>query len=416
MTRHDGGSPDAYGAPPASLFSRSIAILGATGSVGASTCALIADARRRYGPEACPIEVMTARSAWRELAQAALALRPERVAIQDAAAGAKLREALSGHAIDVSVGDAAVVDAARGDAGWVMAAIVGAAGLEPTLAAIERGAVVALANKEALVCAGALMMERVRASGAVLLPVDSEHNAIFQVLDPRQRARVRAITLTASGGPFRTWSHARIAAATPKEAIAHPTWSMGPKISVDSATLMNKGLELIEARHLFDVAPDKLAVLMHPQSSVHGLVEYVDGSVLAQMGPPDMTVPIAHALAWPDRIETPVKSLDLGALGSLTFEPPDETRFPSLTLARYALTAGGHAPAVLNAANEVAVSHFLDRRIGFLDIPRVVEEALSATAEGAGGPTGAHATLADVLDVDRRSREAAEQAVRDHAV
>jgi 1-deoxy-D-xylulose-5-phosphate reductoisomerase len=283
----------------------------------------------------------------------------------------------------------------------VMAAIVGAAGLESTLAAARRGAVVAFANKECLVCAGPLMMDVVRRSQATLLPVDSEHNAIFQVFDFDRPDSVRRLVLTASGGPFRTWDRARMAGATCEQAVAHPVWSMGAKISVDSATMMNKGLEIIEARFLFDVPEDRIDVLVHPQSVVHSMVEYADGSVLAQLGTPDMRIPIAFALAWPRRIETPAARLDLAQAGTLSFEPPDPDRFPALRLARRALQTGGSAPTILNAANEVAVQAFLARRIGFLDIERVVEGALDAL------PASELRDLDDVRETDGAARRVA---------
>jgi 1-deoxy-D-xylulose-5-phosphate reductoisomerase len=323
--------------------------------------------------------------------------------IADETGLAPLRDALAGTGIAVAAGAEALVEAARRRADLMVAAIVGAAGLPPTLAALEAGTSVALANKEALVCAGALMTVTARRTGAALLPVDSEHNAIFQVLEARER--VRRITLTASGGPFRTLTLEAMAAVTPAQAVKHPTWSMGAKISVDSATLMNKGLELIEAYHLFGVRPDQLGVLVHPQSLVHGLVEYVDGSVLAQLGPADMRVPIAHALAWPERIETPVERLCLATAGRLEFEEADRVRFPALALAEAALAAGGCRPCALNAANEVAVAAFLAGRIGFLDIADVVAAVLDCLAPAC------PETLEAVFAIDRAARAAAEQAV-----
>ncbi|HXV74095.1 MAG TPA: 1-deoxy-D-xylulose-5-phosphate reductoisomerase, partial [Sphingomonadales bacterium] len=284
--------------------------------------------------------------------------------------------------------------------------IVGAAGLKPTLAAIRRGATIALANKECLVCAGEFVMAEVKKHGATLLPVDSEHNAVFQVFDFEQAAHIRRIILTASGGPFRTFSREAMAKATPEQAVAHPNWRMGAKISVDSATLMNKGLEMIEAFHLFPVKPSQIDVIVHPQSVIHSLVEYEDGSVLAQLGSPDMRTPIGYALAWPERMETPVQRLDLAAIGKLTFEEPDVERFPALRLARAALEEGGGAPTVLNAANEVAVNAFLDRKAGFLDIPRIVEAALEQRVDGA------IRSLEDVFALDRASRAAAALAVK----
>jgi 1-deoxy-D-xylulose-5-phosphate reductoisomerase len=279
-----------------------------------------------------------------------------------------------------------------------MAAIVGCAGLEPVMSAIDAGRTVALANKEALVTAGQLMIAAARRSGATILPVDSEHNAIFQCLADNRPCDVSRLVLTASGGPFRSWSRDQMATVTPDQAVAHPNWSMGTKISVDSATMMNKGLELIEAHHLFGVASDRLDVLVHPQSVIHSMVEYVDGSVLAQLGSPDMRIPIAHALAWPERMETPAEKLDLARIGSLSFEPPDVDRFPALRVAREAMEAGGSAPVILNAANEEAVASFLARRIAFLDITRVVEEALART------DAVAPHSIAEVIDIDGKAR------------
>jgi 1-deoxy-D-xylulose-5-phosphate reductoisomerase len=310
----------------------------------------------------------------------------------------ELREALSGSGIEAAGGDLALVEAAARGADLTVAAIVGCAGLAPTMAAIEQGNIVALANKEALVSAGEVMIARVMQSGATLLPVDSEHNAIFQSLAGNDLADVRWITLTASGGPLRNWPIERLRAATPAEAIAHPNWSMGAKISVDSATMMNKGLELIEAHHLFPVGADKLRIVVHPQSVIHSMVEYRDGSTLAQLGPSDMRVPIANVLAWPRRMDTPCKPLDLPTIGELTFMAPDEERFPATRLAREAVEHGGAAPAVLNAANEVAVAAFLAGQIRFTQIAEIVAQTLS------GAMPLAPASLADVLAVDAEAR------------
>ncbi|MFN3371885.1 MAG: 1-deoxy-D-xylulose-5-phosphate reductoisomerase [Sphingomonadaceae bacterium] len=377
---------------------RRITLLGATGSVGASTLDLVARAPDRF-----EVEAVAAGRDWARLAEVARSCGAKLAVVADDAALAPLREALAGSGIEAAAGAAALVEAAHRPADLVVAAIVGAAGLPPTLAALEAGTPVALANKEALVCAGPLMTAAAARTGARLLPVDSEHNAIFQVLEARDR--VRKITLTASGGPFRTWTLEAMAAVTPAEAVKHPTWSMGAKISVDSATLMNKGLELIEAFHLFAVRPDQLDVLVHPQSLVHGLVEYVDGSVLAQLGPADMRVPIAHALAWPERMATPVQRLDLAAIGRLDFEAPDRVRFPALALAEAALAAGGCRPCILNAANEVAVAAFLEGRIGFLDIASVVESTLAAI-----DPVCPD-SLEQVFELDRAARTLAQQFV-----
>lgn len=352
---------------------RSVTILGSTGSVGTQTVDLVS-----RDPERFPVEALTANRNVTLLAQQARQLNARMAVVADPAAYAELKQLLSGTGIEVAAGSEAVAAAAQRPADWVMAAIVGAAGLEPTLAAIRRGAIVAFANKEVLVCAGALMMEEVKAHGATLLPVDSEHSAIYQVFDFERIDSVSRLILTASGGPFRDKDRAFMAAATREQAVAHPTWDMGAKISVDSATMMNKGLELIEAHFLFGVPEERIDVLVHPQSVIHSLVEYVDGSVLAQLGTPDMRTPIAYALGWPARIATPAERLDLVKAATLTFEAPDPVRFPALRLARAALQSGGGAPTILSAANEVAVQAFLDRRIGFLDIERIVEETLTA--------------------------------------
>jgi 1-deoxy-D-xylulose-5-phosphate reductoisomerase len=371
---------------------RSVTVLGSTGSVGTSTVDLLSRNSGRYR-----VEALTAGRNVELLARQALALRPSLAVVADPAGYRALADALAGTGIEVAAGPEAIVEAAIRPADWVMAAIVGAAGLEPTLAAARRGAIVAFANKEVLVCAGPLMMEVVKRCGATLLPVDSEHNAIFQVFDSSRPESIDRLVLTASGGPFRRASRAEMARATPAQAVAHPVWDMGAKISVDSATMMNKGLEIIEARFLFGLPEDRIDVLVHPQSVVHSLVEYVDGSVLAQLGTPDMRIPIAHALAWPHRIPTPAARLDLARVGTLTFEAPDPDRFPALRLARHALQCGGGAPTILNAANEVAVQGFLDGRIGFLDIERIVERSLAALVGG---------TMLDLDDVRRFDAQA----------
>jgi 1-deoxy-D-xylulose-5-phosphate reductoisomerase len=348
-----------------------VTILGATGSIGQSTLDLIARDSGAY-----EIEALTARNNASALAALALKFKPKMVAVADPSAYRRLSEALAGSGIEVAVGEEALLEAASRPADWVMAAIVGAAGLATTLAAVRRGVIVAIANKESLVCAGDLLLAEARASGATLLPVDSEHNAIYQVFDAARPERIERIFLTASGGPFRTSSLDDMRVATPEQALAHPVWRMGAKISVDSATLMNKGLEMIEASRLFPLRADQIEVLIHPQSVIHSLVAYVDGSVLAQLGSPDMRTPIAYTLAWPDRMPAPSPRLDLAALGQLTFEAPDPVRFPALKLAAQALAAGGAAPTILNAANEVAVAAFLDRRIGFLHIAQIVADVL----------------------------------------
>jgi 1-deoxy-D-xylulose-5-phosphate reductoisomerase len=318
--------------------------------------------------------------------------------IGDPAGYPALCEALAGSGIEAASGQAGLIEAAERPADWVMAAIVGAAGLGPTLAAIRRGAMVALATKECLVCAGELLMDEVRRSGAVLLPVDSEHNAIFQALRGEAADAVERLILTASGGPFRERSREAMAAVTPREAIAHPNWAMGIKISVDSATMMNKGLELIEAHHLFGLNEDRLDILVHPESIVHSMVAFRDGSILAQLGQPDMRIPIAYTLGWPERLAAPTPRLDLATIGRLTFAPPDPVRFPALRLARQALADGGAMPTVLNAANEVAVAAFLAGRLAFLDIAAVVE----ATLDGCGGVAGED--LDHILSIDADAR------------
>lgn len=373
---------------------RTVTILGSTGSVGCNTVELV-EAR----PDLYRVEALVANTSVDLLADQARRLKPRMAVVADESSYAPLKDALSGTGIMAAAGAAAVVDAARLPAEWVMAAIVGAAGLAPTMAAVRRGAVIGLANKECLVCAGALMMAEVAAHGATLLPVDSEHSAIFQVLDSHQPEAVEKIILTASGGPFRQRSLQDMAAVTPEQAVAHPNWSMGAKISVDSATMMNKGLELIEAHHLFAMPENRIDIVVHPQSVIHSLVSYVDGSVLAQLGSPDMRTPIAYALGWPRRIHAPAPRLDLAAVGQLTFEAPDPVRFPALRLARRALQAGGSAPTVLNAANEVAVQAFLSREIGFLDIASVVEQTLDATAHAP------PASIEDVLAQDCLARD-----------
>lgn len=375
---------------------RGVTILGSTGSIGRNTVELV-EAR----PDLYRVEALVANTSAEQLADQALRLKPRLAVVADGSAYGRLKDLLGGTDIAVAAGAAAVVEAASLPADWVMAAIVGAAGLEPTLAAARRGAVVALANKECLVCAGELMLAEVRKAGATLLPVDSEHSAIFQVFDFDQADKVEKIVLTASGGPFRGRSREEMAEVTPEQAVAHPNWSMGAKISVDSATMMNKGLELIEAHHLFGLGEERIDIVVHPQSVIHSMVAYVDGSVLAQMGSPDMRTPIAYALGWPRRISAPAPRLDLTETGSLTFEAPDAFRFPALRLARRALQSGGAAPTVLNAANEVAVQAFLSRGIGFLDIAAVVEATLEATENF---PL---TSIDDVLAQDRRAREVA---------
>jgi 1-deoxy-D-xylulose-5-phosphate reductoisomerase len=384
-------------------MTRTVSILGSTGSVGRSTVALLDAA----APGSFEVVALVAGRDAAALAEQARRLRPRIAVLAEAAAGPALEAALAGSGIASACGRDAVLAAAGMPADWTMAAIVGAAGLEPALAALARGGTLAVANKEALVCAGDIVLKAARASGATILPVDSEHNAIFQALDSRDPKVVEKIILTASGGPFRQASLEHMARVTPEEAVRHPVWSMGAKISVDSATMMNKGLELIEAARLFPVPEERIEVLVHPQSAVHGLVQYVDGSLLAQLGSPDMRTPIAHALAWPRRMAVDVPRLDLAALARLEFYAPDTVRFPALRLAREALRAGPGATTILNAANEVAVGLFLSRRLGFLGIARVVEEVLAAL----GSP--AVPDLAAVLALDASARQdAAERAAR----
>ena len=354
-------------------MTRTISIFGATGSVGHSTLDLVRQHRDAYN-----VIALTANSNAGELANLAIEFDADLAVVADEAAYPALKAALAGTRTQAAAGAAALIDAAKLGADWTMAAIVGCAGLPPTMAAIEQGKTVALANKEALVSAGALMMAKVARSGAILLPVDSEHNAIFQCFAGGKLEQVRKITLTASGGPFRTFTTDQMRSVTPAQACAHPNWDMGAKISIDSATMMNKGLELIEAHHLFPVGLDKIDILVHPQSVIHSMVEYVDRSTLAQLGSPDMRIPIASTLAWPERIPTNCHPLDLAAIGQLTFEAPDTERFPALRLARSAIEQGGARPAILNAANEVAVAAFLAGQIGFLDIAAVGEAILDS--------------------------------------
>jgi 1-deoxy-D-xylulose-5-phosphate reductoisomerase len=376
---------------------RRVTVLGATGSVGGATVDLLERHAERF-----EVEALVGGSDAAALAEVAVRIGARRAAIADEQQGDELRRLLEGSGVEASAGSQAVVDAAAIPVDWTMAAIAGAAGLAPTVAAVRRGGVVAIATKECLVCAGTAFMGEVAKAGATLLPVDSEHNALMQALAGQGIDEVETMTLTASGGPFRTWEAERIAAARPEDALRHPTWSMGAKITIDSATLMNKGLELIEAHHIFAVAPERLDVVVHPQSAIHGLVTFRDGAVTAGLASPDMRVPIAHTLGYPLRLSTPAARLDLLALGRFTFEAPDLSRFPALGLARAALAVGGSAATVLNAANEVAVALFLARRIGFMDIPRIVEETLELAAGRL--PGGAPATVEDALELDAQAR------------
>jgi 1-deoxy-D-xylulose-5-phosphate reductoisomerase len=383
---------------------RGISLLGATGSIGTSTVDLL-----RRGNGSYRIEAVTAHRNGAALAQIARDLKARFAAVADPDSYLELKNALSGTGIEVASGEASLIEAAERPAEWVMAAISGSVGLKPTLAAAQRGATVALANKECLVCAGGAFMRAAAMAGANVLPVDSEHNAVFQALGAGPREDVSRIIITASGGPFRTWTREAMRSATVEQALKHPNWSMGAKITIDSATMMNKCLELIEAHHLFAVEPERLAVLVHPQSIIHGMVEYRDGSVVAQLGSPDMRIPIAHCLAWPERLDGPAKRLDLASIGSLTFEAPDFDRFPALRLGREALDAGGAAPTILNAANEVAVAAFLDRKLGFGGIADLVEATLNAAQRQ--NLTAEPESVDDALAVDVMARSLAHELV-----
>ena len=385
-------------------MTRSLTILGATGSVGSQTLDLVA-----RNPGRWQVEALTAGSDVAGLVSAAKACGARFVAIADGAKGAALKDALAGTGIASGAGESALVDAAARDAEIVITAIVGAAGLPPTMAAVKRGAQIGIANKETLVCAGPVVTAAAAAHGATLLPVDSEHNAIFQVFPHDDPAQVERVILTASGGPFRTRSRDEMRGVSVADACKHPTWSMGAKISIDSATLMNKGLELIEAAQLFPVDVERLDVIVHPQSVIHSMVEYVDGSVLAQLGSPDMRIPIAYAMGWPERIATPAARLDLAAIANLSFEKPDLERFPCLALAWAAMRAGGSAPCILNAANEIAVAAFIAGQAGFLDIDAIVAETLNMVASG---PV---ATLEEVMAIDAAARRTARALVAKRA-
>ncbi len=385
---------------------RGVTILGSTGSVGQSTVDLIA-----REPECYRVEALVAGNSVEALAEQARRLNARLAVVANPQRYRALKDALAGTPIEVAAGPEAVVEAAERPAEWVMAAVVGFAGLKSTLVAARRGAIVALANKEALVCAGHLLTETIEELGGVLLPVDSEHNAIFQVFEPRHRQAIDRLILTASGGPFRNWSLADMAEATPEQALAHPNWDMGAKISIDSATMMNKGLELIEAHLLFGLPAAQVEIVVHPQSVIHSMVAYTDGSVLAQLGTPDMRVPITHALGWPSRIEGPAARLEFAGLSALTFERPDSGRFPSLRLAREALVTGGFAPIVLNATNEAAVAAFLARRIGFLDIARIVEDVMA----GWHRLSEPVESLQQIHAVDQEARSRAERAFQDRS-
>ena len=395
------------------VLGRRLTVLGSTGSVGAATLDVVRYAREHYGPDAFPLQAITANGNVALLAQQAREFRPAVAVLADVSRKAELQQALAGTGIEAAAGPEAIIEAAARPSDMVMSAIVGAAGLEPTYAAMKRGAIIALANKECVVAAGEVFRRAARDSRGVLIPVDSEHNAAFQLLDFSQVQAIEKVTLTASGGPFRTWSVDRMASVTPEQAVNHPNWSMGAKISVDSATLMNKGLELIEAQILFGLPPDKLEVVVHAQSLVHCLVAYADGSVLAHLSAPDMRTPIANALGWPRRLASPSRRLDFGEFTQMTFEKPDLTRFPCLALARVCLQMGGAAPTILNAANEVAVEQFLGRRIGFLGVARTVERTLNALSHEMSGR--APETLEAVLALDGAARARAREVCREAA-
>ena len=388
--------PDVKTAPQV----RRVSILGATGSIGTSTIDLLLRQREQF-----QVEALTAHHNAEQLAKTAIALGARFAAVTDPLAYAALKSALSGTGIAAGAGEEAVIEAAARPADLVVASISGAAGLAPTMTAIERGTAVAVANKECLVCAGTLFMRRAAAKGATILPVDSEHNALFQALAAGRRSDVRRLILTASGGPFRTWTADAVRNATAEQALRHPKWSMGAKITIDSATLMNKGLELIEAHHLFQMPSRDIDVYVHPQSIVHGIVEFRDGSLIAQLGVPDMRIPISHCLAWPDRIDQPARSLRLEEMSSLTFESPDLARFPALRIAREALEAGNGAPTILNAANEVAVAEFLGGRLGFASIPSLVEATLDVATRR--GMVREPASVEEALAIDHAARSIA---------
>jgi 1-deoxy-D-xylulose-5-phosphate reductoisomerase len=387
-------------AKPASAV-RSVTLLGATGSIGGSTVDLIKRGQGRYR-----VEAVVANKNAALLAQIARDIGARFAVVSDASAYRELKDALSGTGIEAASGEAALLEAAERPAEWVMGAMTGAVGLKPTLAALKRGATVAIANKECLVCAGGVFMRTAAKSGATVLPVDSEHNAIFQALGSGRREDVKLVILTASGGPFRTWTRDQMRKATLEQALKHPNWSMGPKNTIDSATMMNKGLELIEAQHIFGLKPHELDVLVHPQSIVHGLVEYRDGSVVAQLGSPDMRIPIAHCLAWPERIDGPAERLNLAKIGNLAFEAPDTERFPALAIARRVLEAGGATATVFNAANEIAVASFFDRKLGFAGIAALVEATIDAAERR--NATNEPENIEDALAVDHIARSLAQ--------
>jgi 1-deoxy-D-xylulose-5-phosphate reductoisomerase len=389
----------------ADLTARRVSVFGSTGSIGLSTMDVLGHARAA-GQDIEVVALAAGRNV-EALARQALEWRPKVAVVADESLLDDLRARLAGSGIEAAAGQSAMTEAASRPCDWVMSAIVGAAGLAPTLAAARTGAVIALANKEALVCAGPTLLDVAHAAGGRIVPVDSEHSAIFQVLQPACADQAARIILTASGGPFRTWTREAMAAAAPEQALAHPNWSMGAKISIDSATMMNKGLELIEAAYLFSMPPERIDVLVHPQSVIHSLVEYADGSTLAQLGPPDMRSPISCAFAWPDRLPWPAQRLDLAAIGALTFEALDSRRFPAVDIARAALARGEGAPTAINAANEIAVAAFLDRRLGFLDIAAVVRQTLDDMDAGGDLTMSGEDPLVAVGRIDAHARSRA---------
>lgn len=387
---------------------RKVSILGSTGSVGQNTVELLAANRDNY-----EVQALVANCNAGTLANQAIALGARLAVVADEAAYPELKDKLAGTGIEIAAGPEAVVAAAKQPADWIMAAIVGAAGLRPTLAALEQGTILALANKECLVCAGSAFMSRAANHGTTILPVDSEHSAIFQSLDNPARGGLESITLTASGGPFRSWPLEKIAKARLEDALNHPNWDMGAKITIDSATMMNKGLELIEAHHLFGLGNDRIDILVHPESIIHGMASYADGSVIAQLGVPDMRTPIAVSLAWPGRMTAPVAKLDLAEISTLTFDKPDLQKFPAIGLARSALDAGDQAATVLNAANEIAVAAFLNKKIGFLDIAALVGDRLDRT--NFNGSKETDSEIESLLVLDRKTRHLTSEEIRTRA-
>lgn len=381
---------------------KKVSILGSTGSIGQNTLDLILQSPERY-----EVQVLTARSNVALLAEQAKSVNAKRVVIENASLYGQLKEALAGTSIEAAAGQQQVIEAARAPCDWLISAIVGAAALAPTMEALKQGRIVALANKECLVCAGDIVMAAAARHKATIIPVDSEHNAIFQLCDFNTPDSIEHITLTASGGPFLKFTKEQLKKVTAAQAVSHPNWTMGAKISVDSATMMNKGLEIIEAYHLFPIEKQQIKVLVHPESIVHGLVHYVDGAVKAALSPPDMRVPIAFALGWPERIAPTLPKLDLSKIGALHFEIPDEAKFPALRLAREALSAGGILPCILNAANEIAVAHFLNKEISFLDIAHIVEKTMNMFS------STPYSTLEEIMAFDHEARLKARTIVED---